>query len=144
MSEPRKTPEIDPSELRRALNEDPEGKLLKRMLARQLAETEWTDPAEGTKRSDELKERLATFLKASVFRRGQLVKWKPKLKNRKRPAYGEPAIVVDVLDTPVFDGKEEAGSAYFREPLDIILGVIDVDGDFATFHFDSRRFDSAE
>lgn len=78
------------------------------------------------------------------FRPGMVVMWKPGLKNRKWPAYGKPLIVVSVLDTPVFDTAEESGSAYFREPMDMIIGLF-VDsgehrGDFCTFHVSSECF----
>ena len=47
-------------------------------------------------------------------------------------------------DQPLLDSEQESGSTYYREPLDLVLGVIwDKDpgrGDFVTFHFDSRRF----
>jgi hypothetical protein len=72
------------------------------------------------------------------------VTWKPGLKNRRIPRYGEPAVVVSVLDSPISDTDPESGSTYFREPLNLVLGVIwDGErgrGDFVTFHFDGRRF----
>ncbi len=74
------------------------------------------------------------------FTPGQLVCWKPELKNRKYPAYGECGVVVHVLPEPVMDAGPESGSPYFREPLDIVLGFLDGDGDCLTYHFDSRRF----
>ena len=85
-----------------------------------------------------------TYQKHHNFQPGQIVRWKAGMKNKKRPAYGEPAIVVEALTSPVFDPEQEAGSAYFREPLDIILGVIDVDGDFSLWHFDSKRFETSD
>ncbi len=65
--------------------------------------------------------------------------------NRKIPRYGEPVVVVSVLDAPVFDNERDSGSTYFREPLDVVLGVIwdggQGRGDFVTFHYDGRRFE---
>lgn len=59
------------------------------------------------------------------------------------PTYGKPAIVVEVLDSPVFDTEKDSGDAYFREPLDLALGVFIEEGphrgDFVVWHFDSRR-----
>lgn len=80
------------------------------------------------------------------FTKGQLVRWKKGLKNRTRPNEGEPAIVVDILSKPVYDESEKtAGSAYWREPLDIVLGILEKEGqDFILFHFDSRRFEPFE
>jgi hypothetical protein len=91
-----------------------------------------------------LRERLRRLQQPYRFLVGDLVTWKPGLKNRRVPLNGQPAVVVAVLDEPLLDSEEESGSTYFRDPLDIVLGVIwDKDpgrGDFVTFHFDSRRF----
>jgi hypothetical protein len=80
------------------------------------------------------------FLRRHEFKPGQLVCWKAELKNRKYPAYGECGVVVSVLPVPVMDSAADSGSPYFREPLDIVLGFVGGDGDFITYHFDSRRF----
>ena len=75
---------------------------------------------------------------------GDLVTWKPGLKNHRLPRYGQPAVVVETLETPVFSNEQEDGSTYFREPLDLVLGLIwDASpprGELFTFYFDSRRF----
>jgi len=94
-----------------------------------------------------LKAALEQLQTRHKFRVGQLVQWKRCMKNRRRPSMGEPAIVVEVLEEPVFDTSPEnsgAATPYFREPLDIQLGILDEDGDFSTFHFDSRRFEPFE
>ncbi len=74
---------------------------------------------------------------------GIIVGWKPGLRNRKWPRQDEPAVVVERLPEPVFD-TDETGSTYFREPLDVILGVfIDTPehrGDFLVFHANSQRY----
>lgn len=78
------------------------------------------------------------------FQPGTFVRWKKGMKNRKLPAYGEPAIVVEVLNTPVFDKQAGADSesALFREPLDLVLGCFPRnEEDFLLFHYDSRRFE---
>ena len=71
------------------------------------------------------------------FAVGDIVEWKHGLKN-KRPA--GPFVVVHVLDTPLVDHVAVPGSVYFSEPLDIVLGHIDSDGEFLVYHYDSRRF----
>ncbi len=76
------------------------------------------------------------------FKPGDLVVWKKGMKNKARPAYDEPAIVMEVLKEPLKDGEEQnSGSPYFNEPLDLILGISDEDGDFLIFHYDKRRFE---
>lgn len=91
-----------------------------------------------------LRERFEVFTRQHPFKPGDLVGWKPGLRNRKVPTYDAPAIVIEVLDEPVLDKSEESGSAYYREPHDLILGVIwdrePERGHFVTFHYDSRRF----
>ncbi|MBK8536933.1 MAG: hypothetical protein IPL59_18675 [Candidatus Competibacteraceae bacterium] len=86
-----------------------------------------------------LYERLTNH-RENALHPGQLAMWKPGLKNRRFPAYGQPAIVVERLDPPILDHEEEAGVTYYREPLDMLLGVLHKDGDFLIYHFDSRRF----
>jgi len=78
----------------------------------------------------------------TVFVPGQIVRWKNGMKNRKLPAYGEPVIIMEVLNPAVYPPDEDlAGSNYFREPLTLVLGVHDSDGDFLAYHFDGRRFE---
>ena len=77
------------------------------------------------------------------LRPGMIITWKPGLKNRLWPCEGAPAVVVEMLDSPVFDG-EESGSTYFREPLDMILGLFVSSGEhrgkFIVFHANSQRY----
>lgn len=100
-----------------------------------VTEENISDPKEtGLK----LKDCLELFKIENNFKEGQLVTWKKGLKNRRYPKYDEPAIVIEVLTQPVFSDESESGSRYFREPLDIILGVM-IDNDFEIFHYDKRR-----
>ena len=91
-----------------------------------------------------LRERFAKFQEHHAFQPGDLVTWKPGLKNRRFPAYGQPAVVMQVLDPPLYDSENDSGDTYFREPLDLILGLFLPEGphrgDFLTWHFDGRRF----
>jgi hypothetical protein len=82
-----------------------------------------------------------TFAKIYDFKPGDLVVWKPGLKNRAKPALKEPAIVVQVLVEPLKDNTKESGSPYFNEPLDLALGLLDEDDDFTVFYYDRRRFE---
>ncbi|HEY5297774.1 MAG TPA: hypothetical protein VIK59_07600 [Verrucomicrobiae bacterium] len=76
------------------------------------------------------------------FKPGQLVRWKEGLKNKRLPERNAPAIVWETLLNPIFDNSKTvvAGSLYFKEPLDIVLGVMDED-EFVLFHYDSRRLE---
>lgn len=91
-----------------------------------------------------LRERYQSLMRPQRFAPGDLVTWKPGLKNHRVPRYGQPAVVVDLLETPVFDSDRDAGSTYFREPCDLVLGLIIDDGpargELLTWHFDRRRF----
>jgi len=75
------------------------------------------------------------------FQKGDIVVWKEGLKNKLRPAYGEPCIVLDILTEPVLDKEKNTGSPYFNESLNLVLGIIDEDDDFLVFHYDSKRFE---
>jgi hypothetical protein len=48
--------------------------------------------------------------------------------------------VVERLSAPILDHETESGMTYYREPLDLLLGILHRDGDFLVYHFDSRRF----
>ena len=75
----------------------------------------------------------------STFKPGDIVDWKFGLRNKQ--LYG-PFIVVEVLDSPIFDNEDGAGSPYFHEPLDIVLGKVMDDGErFVTHYYDSRRME---
>ncbi len=77
---------------------------------------------------------------------GDIVQWKRGLKNKKNPPEDGFAIVVQVIprDEAGYSEDENSGSTYYREVLDLRLGVIDLDGDFVTYWFDSERFEKFE
>lgn len=102
------------------------------------------EPAENaTQHLCVLLERL-TNGRERALRPGMLATWKPGLKNRCFPTYGHPAIVVERLSTPILNHETEAGMTYYREPLDLLLGILHREGDFLVYHFDSRRFQPYE
>jgi hypothetical protein len=105
-----------------------------------LVETsEQASPAKTEMRR--LKELANRLDQHNAFTKGQFVVWKAGLKNRRTPEYGEPAIVTGVLPTPVFDPSETAaGSPYFQEPLNLVIGVFRED-DLLEFRVDGRRFE---
>ena len=74
------------------------------------------------------------------FQPGDVVTWKEGLANRKRPRVDEVAVVVEVLPHAVYSKEKSAGSPYFHEPLDIVLGILGSDGDVLRYHFDKHRF----
>lgn len=75
------------------------------------------------------------------LKKGDLVKWKQGLKNRRIPEYNQPAIVMEVLQEPIIINHDEYGSATYREPLGIVLGIITPKNEFLIFHYDKRRFE---
>jgi hypothetical protein len=94
----------------------------------------------GMHDTQKMQELAAAFLaEQDRFTPGQLVVWKDGLSNRMVPNPGTPVVVIEHKDVPE-RGEHPSGSPYFAEPLDLVLGLIDRDGDFMTCHFDSRRF----
>ncbi len=85
------------------------------------------------------------FYRNYEFEEGQLVEWKEGMKNKFRPRLREPAVVIEILKNPEFDKERDSGSPYFREPLNMIIGVIEEkEGTLLCFHVDKRRFKSFE
>ena len=91
-----------------------------------------------------LLERYQSLNTCHAFKPGDFVTWKPGLRNRRYPRNGRPAVVLEVLATPLLDSDTESGSTYYREPLDLVLGLFldegEHRGDFLSWHFDGRRF----
>ena len=75
-----------------------------------------------------------------TFSQGDLVQWKTNLANKKSPKEGEPCIVTEVLAEPIFDPVNETGNQYFKERLDMKIGIFK-GNTFYEFHVDSRRFE---
>lgn len=75
---------------------------------------------------------------------GDLVTWREGLKNKRFPDYGQPAIVLDVLDSPITDYDNDIASQYYGEQLNVRVGFFDDNDDFVAFLFDGRRFQILE
>lgn len=92
-----------------------------------------------------LKQRFEQLNAHHRFKPGDLVRWKPGFQNRLYPRIDKIAVVLEVLPEPIFDSEKDSACTYFREPLDVVLGLF-LDsgphrGDFLSWHFDSRRFE---
>ena len=87
-----------------------------------------------------LRKAFDSFSEIKPLHPGDLVTWKDQMKNKRKPDYGQLAIVVEVLEEPIFDEDERVASAYYGERLDVRLGFLDDEGDFVCFLFDSQRF----
>lgn len=70
---------------------------------------------------------------------GQLVTWKPGLKNRDQPGLDEPLVVLELLDEPLHDEAATPDCAASWERLDVIGGWLDDDGQLIVGCFDRRR-----
>ena len=88
-----------------------------------------------------LRKAQALYQTRYTFKPGDIVEWKPGLKNKRSDG---PFVVVEVLREAALAETKDGGSPYFREPLDIVLGHFDSDGDFMIYHYDSRRLQIVE
>ncbi len=95
-------------------------------------------PNESNKRL--VLELFKRFEESHVFTKGQVVKWKPGLKNRNVPEYGQPCVVTGILSRPIYEDNAVSGSPYFMEPLTLIIGCYHEE-DLVEFHVDARRFE---
>jgi len=89
-----------------------------------------------------LKEAATAYLTEpeTPLRPGDIVMWKQGCQNRKRPKSDEPVVVLEVLPQPLYGDEKSSGSPYFHEPLDVVLGMLDSDGDLVRYMYDKRRF----
>jgi len=91
-----------------------------------------------------ISDRFRAYNTPQQFSPGDIVKWKQGMRNRRFPPNDGVAIVTKVYDKPIYDEKaKESGSPQFHDPMTVILGVIDEDGDFVEFHYDGSRFELA-
>ena len=90
----------------------------------------------------DLKQLVGSLFTKHTFSVGDLVTWKPGLRNKATKS--PPFVVVEVLLASIYDGEANAGSPYFREPLDMVIGFLDREGELNCLHVDSRRFRPAE
>ena len=88
-----------------------------------------------------LKSITANYKNRVDFKVGDIIQWKEGLKNKMFPEYNEPAIILEILDEPLVDTDDRIGSPYYKEQLDLKLGMIDDDGDLVSFYFDGNRFE---
>lgn len=95
---------------------------------------------------DKLAKAAKSFLfETHVFEPGMWVRWKPgMMPNCRRPAVGEAAIVLEVLEPTRVINDDTIGSPVGGSKFDIVIGVLDDDGDLLTFLMDSRRFEPDE
>jgi len=94
----------------------------------------------GTK-IDDLTKALALLNEKHEFKVGDFVVCKdPTMANKNDMGPDDIKIVVEVYDEPLFDHSQNAGSVYFHEPLDLVLGEFQKEGIFICYHHDSRRF----
>ena len=121
---------------------------LETLLGQPAGENEVAGEAAGKPRTrkelvERLKQLAGIFHQVHTFMPGQLVQWKKNMKNRRNPAYGDPVVVIQVLDVPSYDRdiKSGAGSPYFREPLTLLAGRLDNEGDLVCYHYDQRRME---
>lgn len=81
---------------------------------------------------DKLKAAQRYYSETTRFSAGDIVEWKPNMKMAPLPTYSAPAVVVRMLDNP-----GEIISSVFPMAdsvrYDMLIGVIDGDGDFNVF-----------
>jgi hypothetical protein len=104
------------------------------------ARQRWSQP----QAVERLQEASRAFHLESEFKVGDVVRWKVDLKNKRNPPYGVPMVVFELLPETVLDGESGSGSQYFREPLNMIVGMY-VEGSsedsIGLYHVDSRRLE---
>jgi hypothetical protein len=87
--------------------------------------------------ADDLRRAFAIYDDVETFAPGDLVQWKPLMRDQRLPTYGAPAVVIEYLADPQ---THDSDGDLMTEPLDIVLGVIDGNQTFHVYSFASRRF----
>lgn len=90
--------------------------------------------------ADQLRMAQEVFDQTNIFEKGDLLQFKPGMKDRKVPEVGQPAVVIEVLPEPLKDPKAGFGDHYATCRYDMIIGVF-MGGEFINFYADSRRYE---
>jgi len=103
-----------------------------------------TSDPDVRKKLEQAESLISSFRKydeTTRFRVGDIVSWKPGMRNRRLPRYEDIAIVSEVTAAGRFGPEQSSGSPYFREPESIKIALIDEDdGEFVEFYMDRQRF----
>lgn len=122
--------------------DEAEKSLLLKMISGMSAKdtTEKTSASEFLKEPleyvEKLKKRKKALEEKNAFKVGDVIVWKDGLKNKRLPQYAQPAIVLEIFDTPIVDEDDATAT----EEIDIQIGFISPDDEFLAFNYDSRRF----
>ncbi|WP_439564706.1 hypothetical protein [Microcella sp.] len=104
---------------------------------RRRDETDYIEFSSSPNYETALREVFQDYESRESFVPGQLVQWKPRMKNQRFPLYGKPAVVMKMIDTDApLDFTIDGGT----EARDIVLGFLDGDGDLRTYAYSSLRF----
>lgn len=82
----------------------------------------------------------STYLRKHEFEPGQAVQWKPEMRDRNLPRYGQPAVVLEVLREPVVC-RDDPTRNIAPDQYDLILAIMCPDGFVFTVMADSRRYE---
>ncbi len=88
--------------------------------------------------AEKLMELGQSYLGKHEFHLGQLVTWKPGMKNSIWPKEGKPAVVIG-LNPGGTDPREDTGSPHFNAPRGIRIGLLSIDGAFEGYWTDENR-----
>ena len=91
----------------------------------------------------DLLDKASIYKKQNDFKVGQLVKWKPGMKNRSEPKEHHFGVITKIHDPPIINSFDyvDCGSAQWGEKLTISIGIF-IDGIFLEFAFDGSRFEA--
>lgn len=95
---------------------------------------EYTGTAEYTKH---LLETFNALQRVEEFAPGDLVQWKPRLKNQRYPHYGRPAVVIGPIEPPLESENQTDGDT---SKVDVLLGFLDGESDLRVYGYQSSRF----
>ncbi|MGY3876534.1 hypothetical protein ACW5WK_03650 [Aeromonas enteropelogenes] len=80
-----------------------------------------------------------TFEIEHALAAGDVIQWKPRMRDRPFPEYGAPVIVLETISPPR-QTSDEYCSSDAPTKYDLVVGII-MDGVFRHYYADSRRFE---
>lgn len=118
---------------------DPRGALASAMLGAIMGDRKPDVTPVSESNLAEAQKFVSAYIQGYTFKPGDVITWKPGMRNCRTPEYGEPVVVAEVF--PAQRPSVAEGSPYDMEPCDMrVVSLKDEDGEWVMHPGDSRRF----
>lgn len=100
-------------------------------------------PPAKREQADALRDAVINLHRTPEFQVGDVVEWRPGMRNRRLPKTGFVAVISEIFAEPIVNPEKEVSSPYFQEKMHGKIALMDEDGDILEYAADFTRFKKA-